>query len=71
MALPPNVSASTFEAALRAWRDAVGAEWVFSSPEDVAMYRDAYSPWWDEPEERVASAACPTTREKAWFASTM
>lgn len=65
MALPPNVSASTFEAALRAWRDAVGAEWVFSSPEDVAMYRDAYSPWWDEPEERVASAAvAPSTVEQ-------
>jgi 4-cresol dehydrogenase (hydroxylating) len=57
MALPPNVSASDFEAALRAWRDAVGADWVFTAPEDVAMYRDAYSPWWDEPDERVASAA--------------
>ncbi|MEY2853834.1 MAG: 4-cresol dehydrogenase [hydroxylating] flavoprotein subunit [Pseudomonadota bacterium] len=65
MALPPNVSASNFEAALRAWRDAVGSDWVFTSPEDVAMYRDAYSPWWGEPEERVASGAvAPHTVEQ-------
>ena len=25
--------------------------------EDVALYRDAYSPYWGEPEERLASAA--------------
>jgi (+)-pinoresinol hydroxylase len=57
MALPPNVNASDFEAALRAWRDSVGADWVFTSDADVALYRDAYSPLWGEPDERVASAA--------------
>ena len=65
MALPPNVSASDFNAAIAAWRDAVGADWVFTSPEDVALYRDAYSPFWGEPEERVASAAVgPSTLEQ-------
>ncbi|MDR2215250.1 MAG: FAD-binding oxidoreductase [Nevskiaceae bacterium] len=65
MALPPNVNATDFNSALNAWRQTVGAEWVFTSDEDVAMYRDAYSPWWDEPEERVASAAvAPSTVEQ-------
>ena len=65
MALPPNVSATDFNAALRAWRDAVGADWVFTSPEDVALYRDAYSPLYGEPDERVASAAvAPSTLEQ-------
>ncbi len=65
MALPPNVSATDFETALRAWREALGSEWVYTSPEDVALYRDAYSPLWDEPEERVASAAvAPHTVEQ-------
>jgi 4-cresol dehydrogenase (hydroxylating) len=65
MALPPNVSATDFEAALAAWRAAVGADWVFTSDEDVALYRDAYSPWWGEPEEKVASAAvAPQTLEQ-------
>jgi 4-cresol dehydrogenase (hydroxylating) len=57
MALPPNVSAADFNAALAGWRDAVGSDWVFTSDADVALYRDAYSPYWDEPEERRASAA--------------
>jgi (+)-pinoresinol hydroxylase len=65
MALPPNVSAADFDTALRAWRDAVGSEWVFTTDEDVALYRDAYSPYWDEAEERVASAAvAPSTLEQ-------
>jgi (+)-pinoresinol hydroxylase len=65
MALPPNVTATDFEAALRAWREQVGAEWVFTSDADIALFRDAYSPYWGEPEERVASAAvAPTTVEQ-------
>jgi 4-cresol dehydrogenase (hydroxylating) len=63
--LPPGVSRADFNRVLTAWRDAVGADWVFTSPEDVALYRDAYSPYWDEPEERVASAAvAPATLEQ-------
>jgi (+)-pinoresinol hydroxylase len=65
MALPPNVSATDFNAALAAWRKVVGTEWVFSDPQDVALYRDAYSPLYGEPDERVASAAvAPSTVEQ-------
>ncbi|RYZ57454.1 MAG: FAD-binding oxidoreductase, partial [Proteobacteria bacterium] len=65
MALPPNVSASAFNSAVGAWKQAVGAEWVFTSEADVALYRDAYSPFYGEPEERVASGAvAPQTLEQ-------
>jgi len=57
MATPPNVSNADFNKVLAAWRQAVGKDWVFTSEEDVALYRDAYSPFWGEPEERKASAA--------------
>ena len=63
--LPPNVSTADFNRAIAAWKQSVGADWVFTSDEDVALYRDAYSPWWDEPEERKASAAvAPSTVEQ-------
>lgn len=65
MALPPNVSQASFDAALAAWRNVVGADWVFTKDEDVALYKDAYSPFWGEPEEKVASAAvAPRTVEE-------
>ena len=57
MVLPPNVSEADFRAALGEFRSAVGADWVFSSDADVALYRDSYSIYWGEAEERVASAA--------------
>ena len=57
MKTPPGVSATDFTTALKEFEAAVGKEWVFTSDEDVALYRDAYSPFWSEPEERVASAA--------------
>jgi hypothetical protein len=65
MAVPPGVSEGDFARALERFRAAVGADWVFTSAEDVALYRDAYSPYWGEPEERVASAAvAPSTVEE-------
>jgi len=65
MATPPNVSPTAFNAALTAWRQAVGPQWVFTAEQDVALYRDAYSPFFGEPEERVASAAvAPATLEE-------
>ncbi|HUQ51603.1 MAG TPA: FAD-binding oxidoreductase [Gammaproteobacteria bacterium] len=65
MPLPPNVSRRDFGDALRAFAAAVGDEWVFSSDEDLALYRDAYSPLREEPDERVASAAvAPATVEQ-------
>ena len=57
MKVPPGVSASDFAAAIKEFESAVGKEWVFTSNEDVALYRDPYSPFLGEPEERVASAA--------------
>jgi 4-cresol dehydrogenase (hydroxylating) len=65
MAIPPGVSESDFAAALAEFRAAVGTEWVFTSQEDLDLYRDAYSPYWGEPEEKVASAAvAPYTVEE-------
>lgn len=55
--LPPGVSSADFSAALRKFRAALGDQWVFTSDEDVALYRDAYSPERGEPTERLTSAA--------------
>jgi 4-cresol dehydrogenase (hydroxylating) len=57
MTVPPGVSRADFTAALKAFEAAVGKDWVFTSDEDIALYRDAYSQLWDEPEARQASAA--------------
>ena len=62
---PPGVSTTDFAAVLSQFEQAVGKEWVFTSDEDIALYRDAYSPFWGEDEERVASAAvAPDTVEQ-------
>jgi (+)-pinoresinol hydroxylase len=57
MRLPPGVTSKDFSEALRQFGEAVGKEWVFSSDEDVDLYRDSYSPFWHEDEEPVPSAA--------------
>src|SRR5579862_9777858 len=57
MKLPPGVSSADFAAALKEFEAAVGREWVFTSDDDVDLYRDSYSPFWHEEEERVPSAA--------------
>lgn len=57
MKTPPGVSQQDFAEALRQFETAVGKDGIFTSEEDVALYRDAYSPLWNEPEERIASAA--------------
>jgi 4-cresol dehydrogenase (hydroxylating) len=57
MNLPAGVSTADFSAAIKAFESAIGRKWVFTSEEDVALYRDAYSPFWGEEEERHASAA--------------
>ncbi|HEY7391245.1 MAG TPA: FAD-binding oxidoreductase [Bryobacteraceae bacterium] len=57
MPLPPGVSARDFQTVLRQFEGVVGKEWVFSSDEDVELYRDSYSPFWHEPEDPVPSAA--------------
>ena len=57
MRVPPGIKQGDFAQALSQFETAIGKEWVFTSDEDVDLYRDAYSPFWGEPEERVASAA--------------
>ena len=57
MRTPPGVSSADFADALARFRSVVGADWVFTSDEDLEPYRDAYSILWDEPEEKIASAA--------------
>ena len=65
MTLPPGTSQGDFSEALRQFAGAVGKDWVFTTDDDVALYRDAYSPFWDEQEERTASAAvAPETVEQ-------
>jgi (+)-pinoresinol hydroxylase len=65
MRTPPGVSAADFATAIKEFENAVGKEWVFTSDADVDLYRDAYSPYWGEPEEKIASAAvAPSTVEE-------
>ena len=65
MATPPGTSERDFARALTELRSAVGAEWVFTSDDDLNLYRDAYSPFKGEAEDRVPSAAvAPTTVEQ-------
>jgi (+)-pinoresinol hydroxylase len=57
MKLPPNVSEADFTAALKEFTRIVGDQWVFTSDEDLELYRDSYSILWGEAEERTAAAA--------------
>src|SRR6185312_789674 len=65
MRLPPGVSQADFTAALAGFTAAVGKDWVFTSDEDTDLYRDAYSPFFGEPEEKFVSAAvAPASTDK-------
>src|SRR3990172_9347853 len=65
MKLPPGINSRSFSNAIRDFEQAVGSDWVFRSEEDVNLYRDAYTPFWNEEEELVASAAvAPVTVEE-------
>jgi len=57
MRVPHGIDSKAFSAAVRELEGIVGQQWVFTSEEDLYLYRDAYSPFWGEPEERLASAA--------------
>src|SRR5215472_3035244 len=57
MRLPPHVNSKNFSDVLKQFVDAVGKEWVFTSEEDLDLYRDSYSPFWHEKEDPVPSAA--------------
>jgi 4-cresol dehydrogenase (hydroxylating) len=55
--IPPGMDEMSFKAALRKFSDIVGKEWVFIDDESLVTYRDDYSPYWDQPEDRKTSAA--------------
>src|ERR1700723_1572665 len=55
--LPPGVNRKDFQDAMAQFEEAIGKEWVFTSDEDVDLYRDSYSPFWNEPEDPVPAAA--------------
>ena len=57
MRTPPGVSAADFAAAIAEFTQACGKDWVFTQDQDVDLYRDAFSPFLGEPEERTAAAA--------------
>ena len=57
MRLPPGLTSKDFSDALKQFAEVVGKEWVFSSEEDVNLYRDAYTPFWHEEEEPIPSGA--------------
>ncbi len=62
MRIPPGISAGDFGSAVTQFEQVVGKEWVFTSDDDLNLYRDAYSPLFGEPEERVASGAVAPDR---------
>jgi len=57
MRLPPGLSSKDFSDALQEFEAAVGKQWVFTSDEDMDLYRDSYSPVWNEDDEPIPSAA--------------
>lgn len=64
MRVPPGVTAVDMAAAVAAFQAIVGKEWVFTEDDDVNLYRDSYSILWDQPDEKIASAAvCPDSVE--------
>jgi FAD/FMN-containing dehydrogenase len=65
MRVPPDVSAADYAKALAEFAQLIGREWVFTSDEDLDLYRDAFSPFLNEPEERIASGAlAPVSTEQ-------
>src|ERR1700734_2987191 len=64
MRVPPGVNPADFSAALDQFEKVVGKDWVITSDDDLDTYRDSYSPFWHEAEDRVPSAAvAPSTVE--------
>jgi hypothetical protein len=64
MRVPPGVNGADFSAALDQFEKVVGKDWVLTSDDDLDTYRDSYSPFWHEAEDRVPSAAvAPSTVE--------
>jgi 4-cresol dehydrogenase (hydroxylating) len=66
MRLPQGVSSADFSSALQEFANVVGKEWVFSSDEDMLMYRDSFTVFFGEPDlELIPGAAVgPATVEE-------
>jgi 4-cresol dehydrogenase (hydroxylating) len=62
LTLPEGVSASQFEAALRAFAGVVGEEWVFATDLDRDTYLDQFA--WDEAAHAPGAAVAPLTAEE-------
>ena len=62
MRVPPGVTPKDFSDAIKQWQEALGPQWVFTSDEDVDLYRDSYSPFWHEDLEPIPSAAIAPDR---------
>src|ERR1700760_4495897 len=52
--------------ALREFEDVVGRDWLFTGADDLALYRDAYSPFFGEPslEYQAGGAVAPASVEE-------
>jgi 4-cresol dehydrogenase (hydroxylating) len=57
MRYPPGVSTADFDTAVTEFQTAIGSDWVFTDEADVDLYRDAYSPFWQEDSEKLPSIA--------------
>ena len=65
MAIPQGLTEEQFSTALNELAGVVGRDWVFRSREIIETYRDVYSPYRNQPDEPVASAAvAPATVEQ-------
>jgi len=61
--LPPGLSAGQFEEVLARFREVVGEDWVLSSDEQLAPFRDPY-PMLDEEHFAPSAVVCPETPEQ-------
>jgi 4-cresol dehydrogenase (hydroxylating) flavoprotein subunit len=61
--LPPNVSATRFAQALKAFEGVVGKEWVLATDEDRDTYLDAYAPG-REDSHAASAAVAPASVEE-------
>lgn len=60
--LPPGVSASTFDRALKEFARVIGSEWVLTTPTDRDAYMDVFS--FDNSQYLAAGALAPITVEE-------
>jgi (+)-pinoresinol hydroxylase len=57
MRVPPGVSDGAYRSALQEFANAIGQANVYTSDEDLDLYRDGYSILWGEADERTAAGA--------------